>query len=478
MALGQCDDGGFVIRVKWRRGSLNIAMILLLVPAVLFLTSSMNTGQLAFERRLTQDAADAIADMHGTWTARTLNVISMNNTEAAQMLTVAIGSEALHEALRALHWRARTAQGIISLHSLLCVGFRWPPRVGWCFLRHARYARPASRAIRYVRQTRSRYAPRHGITWSHRGLSAIGAMNAEVVQSFPARIGEMAKDYLDSLNMRAGHFTDACQGVGQCGRAMNGLSLPVETGGRDARLSLCQVMEFGTGITHTTARQKGFPLGRGPLLSGGDGSTPAVKTHINRLTRIGRELQRFYDYYDDLEMDRPGRDTPYPSAANFWLTQRQEGPNNFTRRFDGKLVHLCFGIGVPYRLDAPVPEFWKPVGGSVLTKGPHTKQKVPDAYRVLAHVAQPQGARAGQRTFANPDFPHYAYAQVNVFNPDGLSLFSQSWRSEFAPASRMTEPAQVARDLSTRAESDFAPLVDILRGANPAAFGPGGVNVH
>ena len=211
-----------------RRGAIALLAVVALIPVATLYAASMNGGQAVHDRQHAQDAADALARMHATWSARSLNTISMNNVEAAQLLTVAIGSEALESALWELNLRANVAIGTIAVHSLLCFGYRRPWRIAWCLREHYRYTRPAREARRHVSGTRSRFDPAFGIRTAHRGLRAIDAMNERIVARFPAAIGDMAEDYRRSLKVDALHFADPCQGEGEgcrAGASAQGLSL-------------------------------------------------------------------------------------------------------------------------------------------------------------------------------------------------------------------------------------------------------------
>jgi hypothetical protein len=237
-------------RSSWRRGSIVVVAAILLLPVTVFLMSSINVGQLTNERRQVQDAADSLAHMHAVWTARSLNTISMNNTEAAQLLAVAIGSEALDESLLALEMQSNIAMGFIVLHSAVCPGFFKWWRVAHCFYQHyVTYMRPARSARSFVASVRSQFAPDHGIRTAHSGLEAINSMNTEIVRRFPAVIAEMTADYIRTLNLSSAHFNEACAGQGACPDASvpaRGMSLPVIQGGQTARQLVCRVMQFGT----------------------------------------------------------------------------------------------------------------------------------------------------------------------------------------------------------------------------------------
>ena len=87
-----------------------------IVPVTAMMSANLNTSQMVDDRRQVQDAADALAAMHGAWTARALNIISMNNVTAAQLMSVAIGSEALFMTTTELILTAAAAEGHIAGH--------------------------------------------------------------------------------------------------------------------------------------------------------------------------------------------------------------------------------------------------------------------------------------------------------------------------------------------------------------------------
>lgn len=461
--------------MKWRRGSLMLVAAVALVPAVTSLAVSMNYGQASQDRHVAQDGADALANMHAVWTARSLNQISMNNVQAVQLTTVAIGSEALDEALGALELQAGIAITAIGIHSLRCPGFGWPPAVAACFAAHVGYAVPAVDAIAYVSRTQSDFAPDHGIRVSHDGLAALDAMNRDIVARFPRAVGEMAEEYLPDLRLEAAHYADPCAAQGRCGAGdmPTGMSLPVEPGGSAARATACLGLRFGTLGGRTTFQAKGFALGTGPMSAGGSTANPDVQSHINVTTGIGGRLERLYTYLDDLYMVSPSGPNRFPRYANFLLSQDDGGGNAFSRRFVSKEVDFCTGFGGIYPLDAPVPEFWRPVGGEgQMIAAP---ADMPEAYQILALAQNDRTSRVGLALLTEPEDGHFAYAQATAFNPDGISLFSQNWRAERMPARRVDTPAVLAEDLRRDAPAAFQPLANVLADLTADM---GGINAH
>lgn len=469
-----------------RRGSVGLVAVILLVPVVMLYAASMNNGQASSDRQRTQDAADAVVQLHATWSARNLNIIAMNNVEAAQLMTVAIGSEALDGALWELRLRAYLALGHIGIHSLKCFGFRLWPLVAACLAEHAYKSRKAFHAVSYVGKTYSRFDPKHGIRTAERGLRAIDAMNKEIAARFSAAMGEMAEDYRRSLTAETVHFADPCQGQGRGCRRTNssdGMSLPLRAGGSGAMANLCAGMTLGTLGSRTTFAEKGFPVGQGPIRYGGSASNPNVKDHINEITDIGRELQNFYDYHRKLELSRPGGFDKFPQYLNFLTAQKEKGPNAFTLRFDAKLAAICAGgVGgsalAGFALKAPIPEMWQPIGVTPVVPGPRRPEAMDPAFHVLAYAQKPSNRRVATARFrAAAGTDQFAYGQAGVWTPDGADLMSQNWRGDLMPATRIDRAGEAATKLSQQAPAAFRPLSDVLRRVGSSS-GVERINAH
>lgn len=473
-----------------RRGVISLFAVLAMVPVSLNYAASINNGQAVDDRIHVQDSADALTMMHSTWASRSMNVLSMNNVSATQALTVAIASEALDEALTSLSIRSSVALTIIGAHSLLCFGYlpRWW-RVGYCFGRHFVYSLEAQGALLFVASVRRQYAPRHGIAVAYRALRAIDAMNREIANRFPAATGDIAESYRESFEIDTLHFADPCQGEGEGCRSRNssdGMSLPLEEGGASARAEACLGMNLGTLGARTTFHARGFPVGRGPVTYGGSDSNPHVRDHINEITEIGERLESWWEHHDELRMMRPGGHTDFPDIANFWTRQEADGSNAFTDRFNAKHSDLCPGVSLDqslllrffFRLRAPVPEFWHPIGVPPLIPGPVTPEGLDEAFHALAYVEDDPNTRIGTSELTgSASVEHFGYGQSAANNPDGASFFSQNWRPEMVPADRIDRATEAASRLSWQAPAPFSPLAQILREAG-ASQGVERINGH
>lgn len=581
---------------KRRKGAIALLAVASMVPVTAMFAASMNTGQMMDDRRQVQDVSDALANMHGTWTARSLNVITMNNVSATQMMTVAIGSEALEGTLREIEFVAGAALAYITAHGAYhCFPRNKVDVVTFspvCAANHYYASVPATQAIfgmntfvtpplnlrfppvRGVADVRREYDPQHGVDVSHKAISALQGMNVALVKRFPKSMAEIGKDYVTKLGATDFHFADPCNGDGleNCQKKgqNNGMALPLEEGGLDAQFEFCAAMGadlYAANIPvpphFTTIRTRGFPLAKGPMSYGGSSSNRNVRDFINDETRIGHILKRFKDFYKSNESRLMKHYTTYgqggkaldkhPQILNLPLTQNHQKSNSFNRRFLAKVATLCAGdpplpdisegiidgLGetifpeaefknpfedVPEELKTPqmklieaeielqkkaqeaakeaandilgdalealasaldltiqTPEytFWKLKDVDIDPNAIRTVQpdQMPDPFRILAYAAKDKSKRLGTRVLSENDDPHFGYAQVNVYNPDGASLYAENWRHRMMPASRMDKPGTAATELRNHATGTFNTLANRLGQVGDIASW-GRINAH
>ena len=468
---------------RHRKGAVTMMAIAGMIPAAAILAANMNSGQMTSDRRAAQDASDMLAMVHGQWTARAMNVISMNQVAAAQALTVAIGSEALDGTLFELEATAWANLAYISGHGLAnCPpqSPNWLQAIGealiwtpYCTIDHVIKAIPAASAISKARRIDRAYDPGHGIRVSHAALRALESMNLALIRRHPRAMHEIAVDHTDFLDIDDFHFADPCINVpgaiceGQNSR--DGMALPLENGGGAARAQLCLAMRNGTTVQFTTFANRGFPFGRGPMLHGGSNSVPEVKPFINDETGIGRALADYKDYYSRNTLAAYlARQDNFPEPLRLLLEQRDDGPNSFTRRFDAKFLSLCVGAEggdfLDMTLRAPVPTIWQLRGIPATTIPPPVRpEDMPPPFQILAYAQTETDERVGTRVLGNATRFQHGYAQVGVYNPDGADLFAQNWRSVMMPALRMDDPQRAGRDLALQGPSAFDDLAATLQ---------------
>lgn len=307
-----------------------MAMVALagIVPVTAMMSANLNTSQMIDDRRQVQDAADALAMMHGTWTARALNIISMNNVTTAQLLSVAVGSEALFMTTTQLTATAALAEGYIVSHGVqhcrpqssgpaaIVEAIIWTaPCTAW----HTAVSLPAVLAQVRAADINSDFDPVHGIETARKALDAIDGMNRALAARHPRAMAEIAEDYYSLLDIDDHHFADPCDGpdVANCTTANtgDGMALPIEPAQVWAHAQLYRVMRTGMTSTDTTFRARGFPVMQGPLSRGGTERRPHLRDHINHVTEIGDALYEFKRFYDSPISDLPRHPLLGPGTA-------------------------------------------------------------------------------------------------------------------------------------------------------------------
>ncbi|MXQ09733.1 hypothetical protein GQ651_17950 [Alphaproteobacteria bacterium GH1-50] len=314
---------------RTRRGAMAMVAVAAMVPVSGMISSNMNASQMVDDRRQTQDAADALAALHGTWTARSLNIISMNNVTTAQLMSVAVGSEALLFTTNYLAMKASLMVGHVTAHGAA----QCPPKsknpiaagieaILWtapCTAWHAGIALPAVHAGLRMVDINKDFDPAHGVDVATRALKAIDGMNRALVARHPEAMAEIARGYHTLLEIDAHHFADPCNGAGlrQCRRTNTdfGMALPLDPQDFEQLVRLGQVMETGSLGIDTTFRKRGFAMGKGPLSDGGRGRHRHLREFINAITGIGDDLYEFRRFYDRSISDMPRHPLNGPGTA-------------------------------------------------------------------------------------------------------------------------------------------------------------------
>lgn len=361
---------------KRRRGVMALVAVAAMVPVTGMMSANLNTSQMVNDRRVVQDGADALASMHGAWTARSLNVISMNNVTTAQLMTVAVGSEALIMSAVELGASAAAATLYITGHNVMhCTPryplnpFMWIPEGLWliyCEAHHILVNVPAVDALAASVATLAYYKPGHGVETATKALNAIEEMNQALRMRHPQAMSEIGEDYARTLGLTDLHFADPChdRDLRNCPRSNTnygmGLPLEEETGLTEAfmngidlggladgdllgpldnkYLELYALMNIGTTVVNTSFAARGFDQGKGPVTSGG-GQQPHVRDHINQFTGIGDALNAFQSFYTNKYSDLPR----YPFTVN---PPNNPAPHNGQRRQPGTGIHNGTGGGI------------------------------------------------------------------------------------------------------------------------------------
>lgn len=344
-----------------RRGALALVAVAGMVPVTAMMSANVNTSQMIDDRRQVQDASDALATMHGAWTARALNVISMNNVTAAQLASVAVGAEALLFTTSELQFTAAMA----TLHiTIIHLGSHCPPRspfpanlveaVVWtapCTAWHLGVNVPAANAFLHAADIDRDFDPAHGLETAKKALDAIDGMNRALAARHPRAMREIAEGYRGILDIDGHHFADPCDGPGvencRASNSSDGMALPLEsaldrsvTDPSAAYVRLAAVMETGMASIDTTFGERGFGAGSGPLSAGGRDRRPHLKDHINFVTGIGDELHEFKTFYTSRISDLPRHPFSGPGSGNSPGYRPPEEPDTEDDPFDGDTMDM------------------------------------------------------------------------------------------------------------------------------------------
>lgn len=479
-----------------RKGAIAVLAVVAILPITAMVSAHVNTGQMMEDRRRTQDAADSLAIMHATWTARSLNVISMNNVTATQMMTVAIGSQALEATLLELRATIRKTEGWIALQDVKCAalatGVVTAPLAKACLKWNDWALRKPLKPFKwYANLIDLYYAPAWGIARSEKALGAIDRMNSKIVERFPEAMRDIGKDYAKLLRIDDFHFVTHCLEEGTCGRRRQGQGMALPVKPQMVPLDFCEGMLHGSKSlapiieARKSFRERGFAANHGPMGNGGRGRTH-VREHIVNVTKIDF-VMKAYKFYYSIVWAKPTF-SRLPRRFNI-QGQQSYRDNTFTRSFDSKLTTVCphvnkastfSGYHARWALSAYIgtrPETFVSVGRKQNTPGPRKAQSMHDAYRVLA-IAQVKPSRhLSAKLLSSRSIPHYGYGQATVHNPDGADLYTQAWRAKLTEASRMEKPDDVARDLDRHASNAFKPLVHALKGVRHLSSW-GKINAH
>lgn len=290
-----------------RRGALALVAVAGIVPATAMMTANINTSQMVDDRRQAQDAADALATLHGIWTSRALNIISMNNVTTAQLMSVSVGSESLYLTTTELTTGSIAATAFIAAHAAQhCTPRNWVEALLWsgpCAAQHTAVGVPAALALARAADINSDFEPLHGIRTAEKALEAIDGMNRALAERHARAMREISEEYAELLEITDHHFADPCIAPGpeNCREtnSRDGMALPLEPAEMQSYAQLMILMETGTTTRDSTFRERGFDFGEGPLSHGGSTDRPHLIDHINHITEIGDALYEFRRFYQE-----------------------------------------------------------------------------------------------------------------------------------------------------------------------------------
>ena len=428
-----------------QRGQLMILAMFGMIPLVLLIGFVFNTGEHVSSKVKTQNAADAAAITQATWAARSLNVMSINNTAMTQTYSITVVGLAVHsviiEATKLIAEEQKEIADIFKFCASLSVG------AALCAIY------PAAREAHLLGNILPRYwriAEDLGGGSFPQGLiakkiyefsditQALSAMNEEVVKNFPEYTKNVSKEVarINSLTdvprFYAGYIgsgiakkekylttglpvrkIELINGIGQSLIGVATLKSTADKGTHRPPTSITQ--------RYHNYKRHGYLTGKGPHIVARD----QAKKAVDKLT--GKDgLQRSPVPIVDGILPGPG----VKVKKTFSKTEKPCWDFLASAQF---LPLTCLqGAPIPrwprltiYELEEDFAD--KVVGNFVWSNA--------DNLSIMAFVQRERyGSSVFPSKFTSPPNAEFAYAQAYIFNDKHPDLQTQYWRALLKPS--------------------------------------------
>lgn len=422
---------------KSQAGQIAVLLVISLLTMVLTVSLIFNTGQQIHWKTNVQNAVDSAAVSHGANVARSLNVMSVNNVAITQTFTLNILMASLIPELSAATYEtfdgmATYGQGIANYCPNIFT-------VVLCAANVAALARTIQIffALKDIwDQIGSLFQATKVRDAMHMTL-ALESMNKQLFANFPNASATMSKNlaHMNGLDEEPVYIGGGAFYANKGGNPnYHGTLLPVEkTATLDSGSipvisnSISEgVQDMGlcvTGYMATPMRfpklfwnfqEHGYDYGRGPFPVGRDEFNRAIEKQVDRLENLPEEIPGFSmrDVEDSTDFEDIVN-VAYPIACS-------------TQTLSDMIAHI---VPIPgpkitlYRASEPV----------IFS----TRKSNPD-WSILAIARKEQATGfLGRDLFKNPIKAHYAYSQIEVFNPAWYDLYTQDWTAKLQPADRI-----------------------------------------
>ncbi|MGR3678877.1 MAG: TadE/TadG family type IV pilus assembly protein [Paracoccaceae bacterium] len=324
------------------RGAIGFVAIFAAIPLLVALFMIVNSAKSLNDRTRNQDAADMIAIVHAAEAARSLNTISMNQVSMTQVFATGVTSGSLIPLIRAQMAMALVSAGTLTAWQTdMCHGrykyLKKIPKIGTVLYAAAMVACEAPLAAVLAELGSSSFRTHkilgdydvvEALENSNSAINALNKKNIEIYDRFPEAVSVLAEQIAEDHKVRNIYFDDSCANPGNPGPVQatscddsdkrQGMNLPVVKNLRlDGYARFCAGLHTGTSglglsgvslsgipglgalgggsLINGSYFQRGFPMNKGPMLSGGSSGTPHLRDFVNDETGMGERLEEYYD---------------------------------------------------------------------------------------------------------------------------------------------------------------------------------------
>ena len=440
-----------------------------MIPLVLLIGFVFNTGEHVSSKIKTQNAADAAAMTQATWAARSLNVMSINNTAMAQTYSVTVVGLAVHSVIiEATKLIVEEQEDIAKMFSD-CAKLPFPANAVCALYPAAREAYLLLSIMpRYWRITEDLGGGNFAEGLIAKKIyefsditQALSVMNEEIVNNFPEYTKTVSKEvakingltdvprfyagyYGDNVAKNEKYYTtglpvrkvDILNGIGQSLLGIAILKSTADKGTHRPPTSLTQ--------RYHNYKRHGYQTGKGPHIVARDQSKKAVDELTGKKTGLaqpeiaippgpGKKVNK-----DFTDTEKPCWDV-LASGQFLPLTCFQGAP---IPRFPRLTV---------YELEEDFAD--QVIGNFVWSNS--------DNLSILAFVQRERfGSAIFPSKFTSPPNAEFAYAQAYIFNEKHPDLQSQYWKALLKPSTLLESDSKRAGALD--AVQDFNEMHSFL----------------
>lgn len=448
-------------------GQIAILLVISLMTMVLTVALVFNTGQQLHWKTNVQNAVDSAVVSHGSNVARSLNVMSANNVGITQVFTLNVLMASLVPELTAASIEA--ADGIITYTQGLLSYCNNIFTIGLCIANGVALARTIqiAFALEDLWDQIGSVFNASKVNDARRMVQALESMNSQLYVNFSGTSAQMSENlaYMNKLDEAPVYIGGAAFYENKVGDLTspdyNGTWLPVEktvtlksgvapvfSGIDDAiqNLQLCVTGYKASPVRFPKAfwnmQEHGYDFSEGPFEVGKERFNRAIEKQVRRLEQLPESIPGFT--FRDVEDSTDFEDIveiAYPLACSLQ-----------------QMVEVAAILPYPsttitmYKASKPVPVFFS------------GRRANPD-WSILGIARKEQSTGfAGKDLFVNPLGAHYAYAQVEVFNPVWYDLYTQDWTVKLQPANQINGLIQ---DFVDAIAAQFPEIEPALRQGEP-----------